>query len=79
MVVPMLAMGLEILERNVRTQRLLEATLDALAQAGVAVQAVRLPGMVHACMHMLGLAPASRRLFDEAGVAVRQAFGTAIG
>jgi acetyl esterase len=43
------------------------------------VQAVRLPGMVHACMHMLGLAPASRRLFDEAGAAVRQAFGTAIG
>lgn len=56
-----------------------EAYAQRLAQAGVAVQAVRLPGMVHACMHMLGLAPASRRLFDEAGAAVRQAFGTAIG
>ena len=56
-----------------------EAYAQRLAQAGVAVAAVRLPGMVHACMHMLGLAPASRRLFDEAGAAVRQAFGTAIG
>ncbi len=56
-----------------------EAYAQRLAQAGVAVQAVRLPGMVHACIHMLGLAPASRRLFDEAGAAVRQAFGTAIG
>jgi len=56
-----------------------EAYAQRLAQAGVAVRAVRLPGMVHACMHMLGLAPASRRLFDEAGAAVRQAFGTAIG
>src|SRR5260370_835223 len=50
-----------------------EAYAQRLAQAGVAVQAVRLPGMVHACMHMLGMAPASRRLFDEAGAAVRQA------
>ncbi|MCB4786677.1 alpha/beta hydrolase [Delftia sp. Lp-1] len=56
-----------------------EAYAQRLAQAGVAVKAVRLPGMVHACMHMLGLAPASRRLFDEAGAAVRQALGTAIG
>jgi acetyl esterase len=56
-----------------------EAYALRLAQAGVQVQAVRLPGMVHDCMHMLGLAPASRRLFDEAGAAVRQAFGTAIG
>ncbi|WP_289241023.1 alpha/beta hydrolase fold domain-containing protein [Delftia sp.] len=56
-----------------------EAYAQRLAQSGVAVKAVRLSGMVHACMHMLGLAPASRRLFDEAGAAVRQAFGTAIG
>lgn len=33
-----------------------------LAQAGVAVHCERLPGMVHACLHLLGTAPASRVL-----------------
>ena len=50
-----------------------EAYARRLQGEGVAVQAVRLPGMVHACIHMLGLAPAARRLFDEAGAAVRRA------
>ena len=52
-----------------------EAYARRLQEAGVAVQAVRLPGMVHACIHMLGLAPAARRLFDAAGSAIRQALG----
>jgi acetyl esterase len=26
-----------------------------------------LPGMVHACIHMLGLTPAARQLFELAG------------
>lgn len=52
-----------------------EAYARRLQGEGVAVQAVRLPGMVHACMHMLGLAPAARRLFDAAGAAVRRALG----
>lgn len=52
-----------------------EAYARRLQEAGVPVQAVRLPGMVHACIHMLGLAPAARRLFEAAGSAVRQALG----
>lgn len=52
-----------------------EAYARRLQSEGVAVQAVRLPGMVHACMHMLGLAAAARGLFDAAGMAVRRALG----
>lgn len=37
-----------------------------LQEDGVAVHCERLPGMVHACIHMLGLTPAARRLFDLA-------------
>lgn len=36
-----------------------------LAQAGVAVHCERLPGMVHACLHLLGTAPASRVLLTR--------------
>ncbi|HIE6451433.1 TPA: alpha/beta hydrolase [Serratia marcescens] len=35
-----------------------------LREAGVPVRCERLPGMVHACIHMLGLTPAARRLFE---------------
>lgn len=37
-----------------------------LREDGVAVRCERLPGMVHACIHMLGLTPAARVLFDKA-------------
>ncbi|CAI0830907.1 Lipase 2 [Serratia grimesii] len=37
-----------------------------LQEDGVAVRCERLPGMVHACIHMLGLTPAARELFDKA-------------
>ena len=37
-----------------------------LEEAGVAVRCERLPGMVHACIHMSGLTPAARRLFELA-------------
>ncbi|MCF7751365.1 alpha/beta hydrolase [Bacillus subtilis subsp. subtilis] len=39
-----------------------EQYASRLEQAGVAVQCERLPGMVHACLHLLGTAPASRAL-----------------
>lgn len=38
-----------------------------LREDGVAVRCERLPGMVHACIHMLGLTPAARVLFDKVG------------
>ncbi|MGO4741901.1 alpha/beta hydrolase [Serratia quinivorans] len=38
-----------------------------LREAGVEVRCERLPGMVHACIHMLGLTPAARMLFERAG------------
>ncbi|QKH36994.1 alpha/beta hydrolase [Achromobacter pestifer] len=53
-----------------------EAYARSLRDAGVPVHAHRLEGMVHACIHMLGLTPAARRLFDLAGQALRSAFGT---
>jgi acetyl esterase len=34
---------------------------------GVAVRCERLPGMVHACIHMLGLTPTARLLFEKVG------------
>lgn len=37
-----------------------------LEEAGVPVRCERLPGMVHACIHMTGLTPAARRLFERA-------------
>ncbi|MET4682037.1 acetyl esterase/lipase [Stenotrophomonas rhizophila] len=36
-----------------------------LRQAGVAGTCERLPGMIHACLHLLGLAPATRMLLDR--------------
>lgn len=43
-----------------------EEYAQRLREAGVAVRCERLPGMVHACIHMLGLTPAARRLFELA-------------
>ncbi|WP_287813831.1 alpha/beta hydrolase [Achromobacter sp.] len=51
------------------------AYAERLRQAGVAARDEVLPGMVHACIHMLGLTPDARRLFDLAGAALREAFG----
>lgn len=44
-----------------------EQYAQRLREAGVPVRCERLPGMVHACIHMLGLTPAARRLFELAG------------
>lgn len=52
-----------------------EAYARRLQEGGVPVTAVRLPGLVHACIHMLGLTLAARRLLDEAGAAVQKALG----
>ncbi len=43
-----------------------EAYARRLEEAGVPVRCERLPGMVHACIHMTGLTPAARRLFERA-------------
>lgn len=43
-----------------------EQYAQRLREAGVTVRCERLPGMVHACIHMLGLTPAARRLFELA-------------
>lgn len=43
-----------------------EEYAQRLREAGVAVRCERLPGVVHACIHMLGLTPAARRLFELA-------------
>ncbi|NMK47755.1 alpha/beta hydrolase [Achromobacter sp. Bel] len=52
-----------------------EAYAQRLRDGGVTAHDHRLPGMVHACIHMLGLTPAARRLFDLAGQAMHAAFG----
>ena len=44
-----------------------------LRDDGVAAQCVRQDGMIHASIHMLGLAPKARSLFDVAGLAMRTA------
>ncbi|MGK5074701.1 alpha/beta hydrolase [Janthinobacterium sp. ZB1P44] len=46
-----------------------------LRDDGVAADCVQLNGMIHASIHMLGLTPAARGLFDVAGKAMRQALG----
>ncbi|CAB3656484.1 alpha/beta hydrolase [Achromobacter pestifer] len=51
-----------------------EAYAKRLHDGGVAAQSHRLPGMIHACIHMLGLTPAARQLFDLAGRAMHAAF-----
>jgi acetyl esterase len=35
------------------------------------VRCERLAGLVHACIHMLGVTPNARQLFDQAGAALR--------
>nr|WP_318232468.1 alpha/beta hydrolase [Cupriavidus sp. CV2] len=50
-----------------------EAYARRLADAGVAVQQKRLPGMVHACIHLLGVAPAAECLFDHVGAMMKAA------
>lgn len=49
------------------------AYAQRLCDDGVAAQCVRLDGMIHASIHMLGLTPAARGLFDVAGPAMRTA------
>ncbi len=44
-----------------------------LAQAGVAVHCERVPGMVHACLHLLGTAPAARGLLDRSAALLAEA------
>ena len=44
-----------------------------LREAGVEARAEQLDGMIHACIHMSGLTPAARRLFERAGSLVVQA------
>ncbi|KVN38643.1 esterase [Burkholderia pyrrocinia] len=51
-----------------------EAYAEKLRQAGVPVQVEWLPGMLHACIHMSGLTPGARRLFDVAGARITQFF-----
>ncbi len=50
-----------------------EAYARRLADAGVIVQQTRLPGMVHACIHLLGVAPAAQCLFDRVGAMMKAA------
>lgn len=49
------------------------AYAQRLRDDGVAAQCVRQDGMIHASIHMLGLAPKARGLFDVAGLAMRTA------
>lgn len=44
-----------------------EQYAQRLQQAGVDARCERLPGMVHACLHLLGTAPASRIVLTRAG------------
>jgi acetyl esterase len=48
-----------------------------LSAAGVPVRAVRLEGLVHASLMMTGVVDRAQILFDQAGLAVREAFGIA--
>lgn len=52
--------------RGLPPATILSCEYDPLREAGVPVRCERLPGMVHACIHMLGLTPAARRLFELA-------------
>ncbi|KWD71454.1 alpha/beta hydrolase [Burkholderia ubonensis] len=51
-----------------------DAYAEKLRQAGVPVAVERLPGMIHACIHMSGLTPGARRVFDVAGARIGAAF-----
>ena len=48
-----------------------EAYARRLRLDGADVRCKRLAGMVHACIHMLGVTPNARQLFDQAGAALR--------
>ena len=48
-----------------------EAYARRLRLDGVDARCERLAGMVHACIHMLGVTPQARQLFDHAGAALR--------
>ncbi|HDR9484643.1 TPA: alpha/beta hydrolase [Burkholderia aenigmatica] len=50
------------------------AYAERLGEASVPVDCVVLPGMIHACIHMAGVTPAARRVFDVAGAQMRRAF-----
>ncbi|NHV26839.1 alpha/beta hydrolase [Burkholderia sp. D-99] len=50
------------------------AYAQQLRAAGVAVDYVVLPGMIHACIHMAGVTSAARQVFDVAGAQMRRAF-----
>lgn len=50
------------------------AYAERLREAGVPADFVVLPGMIHACIHMAGVTPAARRVFDVAGAQMRRAF-----
>jgi len=52
-----------------------EAYARKLRDAGAPAELILLEGMVHACIHMLGVAPAGGALFVHAGRAIRQRFG----
>lgn len=54
-----------------------EAYARRLIEAGIATESHRLQGMVHACIHMLGVTPRARRLFELAGSSLRRALNLA--
>lgn len=46
-----------------------EAYARRLSECGVSAKHHKLPGMVHACIHMLGITPDARQIFDLASTA----------
>jgi acetyl esterase len=52
-----------------------EAYARKLRDNGVPAELILLEGMIHACIHMLGVAPAAGALFVQAGRSIRQRFG----
>ena len=54
-----------------------EAYARRLDEAGVATECHRLDGMVHACIHMLGVTPGAHRLFELAGSSLRRSLNLA--
>lgn len=53
-----------------------EQYAQRLQQAGVPVHCERLPGMVHACLHLMGTAPAARVLLERSAALLRDAVNT---
>lgn len=54
-----------------------EAYARRLDEAGVATECHRLDGMVHACIHMLGVTPGAHRLFELAGSSLKRSLNLA--